>query len=218
MESTFWYERWKQGQIGFHGLEVNTWLIKYWPHVTKSMENKKVFVPLCGKTLDMLWLQDEGYEVIGCEISPIAVQDFFSHNKLEVSRTIEGEFEVWQSGNITLYCGDFFALKPEQLEGCGIIYDRASLIALPESMRNQYAKHLLRLAQPQKTQILLITLEYDQEKMSGPPFSVSTEQINDYYQQHFTIECLSSKDVLNEAPNFKKRGLTHLTENVLLLS
>ena len=218
MESIFWHERWELGQIGFHSSEVNPWLIKYWDEIASLSQQKKIFVPLCGKTIDILWLREQGYAVIGCEISPIAVSDFFTESKLPVTRKVEGDFEVWQSGNITIYCGDFFALEPHHLQGCDLIYDRASLIALPESMRVAYAKQLIAISKKQVSHILLITLEYPQEEMQGPPFSVSHQQVEDYYQAHFSIKSLSSEEILFENPQFKKRGLTGLKENVFLMT
>lgn len=217
MESTFWRERWELGQIGFHSEVVNPWLLKHWSQVAVLTEYKKVFVPLCGKTVDMLWLSEQGYEVIGCELSSIAVSDFFTEHELSVTRTTEGDFEVWRSGNITIYCGDFFAMQPEHLNGCEIVYDRASLIALPESMRLSYAEQLMSLSKKTAMNILLITLEYPQEAMAGPPFSVDSQEVEHYYQASFSIDLLFSKDILAENPQFKKRGLINLKENVFLL-
>ena len=41
-----------------------------------------VFVPLCGKSLDMVWLLEQGFSVTGCEISELAVQQFFTENSI----------------------------------------------------------------------------------------------------------------------------------------
>ena len=141
MEEAYWHDRWDNGLVGFHMDDVNPYLQKYWP-VLDIQPGQKVFVPLCGKSVDMLWLAGQGYEVMGVEISPIAIETFFNDNGLvpEVSR--QGDFEVFTAGNITLYCGDFFSVTAKMVADVDAIYDRASLVALPGEMRQDYAAFL----------------------------------------------------------------------------
>jgi len=174
-------------------------------------------VPLCGKSLDMLWLAGEGHGVLGVEISPIAVQDFFRENKLKVGRTEQGAFEIWRHGGVELWLGDFFDLGPDDVSDVSAVYDRASLIALPPTERARYAEHMMRLA-PRGVPILLVTLEYHAMEMSGPPFPVTESEVDTLYGQVYRIECMHRHDALADSADFRSRGLTRLMEKVYRLT
>ena len=176
----------------------------------------EVFVPLCGKSLDMLWLRAQGHRVLGVEISPIAVRDFFRENDLAPKFSRQGPFERWQVDGLVILCGNFFDLKQYDLKTCSGVFDRASLIALPQDMRNDYADHIGRII-PAAAQTLLVTMEYPQEEMQGPPFSVREDEVQGLYGQTCRISRLYSLEILEENPRFREKGLTSLTEKVYLL-
>lgn len=147
-------------------------------------EKSRVFVPLCGKSLDMVWLLSQGYRVAGAELSALAVEQFFTEQKLQPTTISEGNgITHFQTDALDIYCGDLFQLTPERLGKVQAVYDRAALVALPEEMRRKYTEHLCRLTQsaPQ----LLISFEYDQSQMDGPPFSVPPEAVREYYQDAY---------------------------------
>jgi len=214
VETDFWHNRWENNLTGFHLDEVNAHLKDNWSRM-KLKAGARVFVPLCGKTLDLIWLADQGYQVVGIELSPLAVEAFFSENNLTADCTEINGLEYWQSENISLFCGDFFALTPEILGQVDAVYDRASLIALPATMRQDYAAKLTELAQSAPK--LLVTLEYEQSKMDGPPFSVSEEEVKALYQANYQIQQLSAQDVLGDNEKFRARGLDYLNECIYLL-
>ena len=76
MKAAFWHEKWANGQLGFHQEKINSRLKKYWSELDPD-KGEAVFVPLCGKTLDMQWLTQQGHPVVGNEISDVACRDFF---------------------------------------------------------------------------------------------------------------------------------------------
>ncbi|MCF7972017.1 MAG: thiopurine S-methyltransferase [Methylococcaceae bacterium] len=215
MQAEFWLERWEQNQIGFHEQEINSHLQNYWAKLNLPKKSK-IFVPLCGKSSDMLWLLAQGYEVLGVELSPLAAQSFFADNQLDAKVSECGAFHCWKIDGLSIYQGDFFALSSDYLAGCNAIYDRASLIALPAEMRQKYAEHLKAIA-PSLTDTLLITLEYDQTEMQGPPFSVSEQEVYSLFGEACEIECLFAEDSLEENEHLKNRGLSHLMEKVYWL-
>ena len=217
MEAAYWHNRWDNGLVGFHMDDVNPYLQKYWPALD-IQPGQKVFVPLCGKSVDMLWLAGQGYEVVGVEISPVAIETFFNDSGLAPEVSHEGEFEVFKSGNITLYCGDFFSVTPKMIAGVDAIYDRASLVALPHDMRQDYAAHLQNMIKHRPVPIFLISLFYDQERMDGPPFAVSDEEIHNLYQFRYEHRKLCSREVIEDNARFKDKGLDSLVESVFLLS
>ncbi len=216
METDFWIERWKQRQIGFHQDEINAHLQDFWPGLGIPRTDR-VFVPLCGKSSDMLWLRAQGHEVLGNELSPIAVEEFFIENKLEPAVTQQGDFQRWEIDGLALLCGDFFKLKAEHLSNCSGVFDRASLIALPPEMRPDYARHMQSIV-PKQCRMLLVTMEYVQEEMQGPPFSVHEEEVRKLYKQNHEISLLFEKDIIAENPRFSEQGISQLVEKVYQLT
>lgn len=216
MDPSFWHDRWQKNSIAFHQPEVNPQLKEFWPQL-KLPTSSTVFVPLCGKSRDMLWLKERGHEVIGVELSPIAARDFYAENKIDAKTTQLGKFEQWQGGRVKILVGDFFALEAAYLAGVAGVYDRASLIALPIDIRPRYAEHLAGIL-PAQAEILLVTLEYPQEQMQGPPFSVTEAEVRQLYQRRYRVAPLKAKDVLAENTHLRERGLTALTERAYRLT
>jgi thiopurine S-methyltransferase len=216
MDHDFWHERWQRGQIGFHQDEINPWLQRFWPRLEVPVGGR-VFVPLCGKSRDMVWLRQQGHEVVGVEISEIAVRDFFAGLGLvPAKREIDG-LVAHEADGYTLLCGDFFALKAETLGRIAAVYDRASLVALPPDMRQRYAAKMLRLT-PSGMQTLLVAFEYPQHEMEGPPFSVSEAEIALLYAASAKIVLLHDEDILVKEPRFRAKGVTRLHEKIHLLT
>jgi len=215
MKIDFWHDRWKQNEIGFHQADFNSHLQEFWP--TLGLEHGcRVFVPLCGKSRDLLWLRAQGHPLLGVEVSPIAVRDFFTENRLAPNVTHRNPFEVWEADGLTIVCGDFFALTPEWLTGTRAVYDRASLIALPPEMRARYAERMVNLL-PDDVTILLVTMEYPPGGMQGPPFSVEEREVRAHYEPHFRVTSLRCQDILAENARFRERGLAMLNEHVYRL-
>ena len=211
-----WLDRWREDRIGFHEAGVNRHLEHWFPKLAPA-NARRVFVPLCGKAQDLLWLAQQGFEVIGVELSQIAVEAFFEENGLGCEQYRQGDFEVYETDGIRLLQGDFFNLDAVDLAGCGLVYDRAALIALELDDRPAYYEHMLAITASIRN-MLLITLHYDQTEMRGPPFSVPDEEVLHHYGDAFTIETLSSEDIVEEGPRWRKVGLTSLQETVFSLT
>jgi thiopurine S-methyltransferase len=216
MESKFWHERWESGQLGFHQESVNETLKSHW-HRLSIDTNAPVFVPLCGKSLDMIWLRERGHPVLGIELSPIALEDFFTAADVESDRSSQGALERYAGGGFDLFCGDFFEIESDDLSSVRAVYDRAALIALPPEMRKRYANHLIEVL-PSEAQILLITISYDQSKMNGPPHSVTASEIDALFGSAFEIEDLEVGDPVAPGPRFIERGLDLWQERVQRLT
>lgn len=211
MDADFWLQRWQQGQIGFHQEEIHDRLQSLWQ---SRGGGGRVFVPLCGKSLDMLWLREQGYELVGVELSPLAVEAFFRENAIPARRSrIADDMELWQAPGYELYCGDFFRLPAGALAGVTGVYDRAALVALPPAMRQAYARALVELL-PQQAEIFLITLEYDTALMDGPPFSVTADEVHTLYQQHYRVDCLEQREVIDDSPHLRAKGIESLLEKI----
>lgn len=216
MKKDFWLERWERKETGFHQDEINPYLLQYWQELHHA-QGGEVLVPLCGKSLDMLWLRKQGNPVLGVEISSIAVQAFFKENGYSPDHIAGNKFETCEADGIKILCGDFFDLGKDDLAQVRTVYDRASLVALPPDMRERYARHLVSILPP-ATQILLITFDYPQTEMSGPPFAVSMDEVESLYSKHAEIRLLAQHDVLALTPRFQERGLSRLLENIFLLT
>ncbi|MDX1810519.1 MAG: thiopurine S-methyltransferase [Gammaproteobacteria bacterium] len=210
MELSFWHERWETGQIGFHQSDYNPYMLKYWGEMQVPL-GSKVFVPMAGKSNDMFWLAEQGYKVMGVELSSIAVKAFFEENELEYEIRNESDFDVYYADNIEIYCGDFFKLTPLMMAGAEAVFDRASLIALPPHLRKKYVDKMRDIL-PVGCKSLLISMQYQQEQMEGPPFSVHEDEVFELYEDGFNVSRQECIDVLGENDRFAQRGLTGLHE------
>jgi len=209
MEHKFWHNKWDINQIGFHLDYVHPLLKRNLElfQLGCSLETpQKVFVPLCGKTLDIGYLLSLNYSVVAVELSEIAVKAVFEALKLQPSVSEWAGGKLYQAQNLQVFAGDFFALTKADLGDIALVYDRAALIALPETMRLEYASTLAKITQfaPQ----LLITLDYDQTVAGGPPFAVSTHEVESLYGGIYPIQLLEEADIIEEEPRFKAKGLT----------
>ena len=208
----FWHNKWAANQIGFHLEDVNPLLIEFWKKTDPSYE-KSVFVPLCGKSEDLIWLASKHEEVQGVELSQIAVRAFFSEHFYTPTVTqISGQHELYQFDELSVYTGDYFTAPIQPVD---IIYDRASLVALPEEMRVQYVERLKQLLKP-GGKILLVTLDYDQSEMAGPPFSVPKLEIDQLFAG-YKVTMLNQDIADDDHPKIAKKGLSRFCEEVYLI-
>jgi thiopurine S-methyltransferase len=210
LQPEFWHDRWRTGQIGFHQSAVDRHLKRYWPDLGLA-DNGRVFVPLCGKSLDLLWLCEQGHSVTGVEISTVALESFCMEHGVPAKRQILEDFDVYEATRLQLFRGDFFALTPELVGPIFAVFDRAALISWIPELRAPYVKHMTALTNP-GTQTLLITMEYPQQEMKGPPFSVDAEEVHRLFSQHHEIRPLARQDVLANEHRLRSRGVTQLHE------
>lgn len=216
MHEDFWQARWARNEIGFHLREVNPYLQRHWPELGLA-PGAQVLVPLCGKSLDMAWLAEQGYRVLGVELAESAVIAFFAEQELTPQIDQLGAFCRYRAGAIELLCGDFFALQASDVAACAGLYDRAALIAMPEGLRERYAAHLTSIL-PSACSGLLVTLDYPQAEMSGPPFAVGEALLASLLTpQQWACELLEQADVLGQNWRFLQRGLTRLDERAYRL-
>lgn len=215
MEPHFWMDRWDQGQIGFHLSEVNPALIRHWANRGHDAKGS-VLVPLCGKSLDLLYLRDQGHSVTGIELSPLAVEAFWQESGITPTVTQDGLHRIHEGEGIRLIEGDFFSARSDQFEPPSWVYDRAALIALPAAMRDRYCAHLSNLAP--EASLLLVTLDYDPREKAGPPFPVSPQEVERRFQTTHILQLLETRDALAENPSFRNQGVSALREHVFLLT
>ena len=228
MNPEFWQKRWQEGRIGFNQSTVNPLLTEYFNRLNLTA-GSLIFVPLCGKSIDMIWLATQGYDVVGVELVETAVQEFFAEQNIEPivyqqadNPTIRYYQSQLSGQTITLWVADIFALTPKDIGSIDAVYDKAALIALPADMRMRYSEQVRKLssdtskvdvANNEITPQLLLTLNYDQRKKNGPPFSINNEQLEQYYSAHYQIyELASVPSSIGSAPDIT------VTEQVWLLS
>lgn len=216
MDKDFWLQRWQEGQTGFHQTRVMPLLQKHWPGLGLPA-GARVLVPLAGKSLDVAWLADQGHEVLAVELSPIAITQFFREHGLHPERVDTPEGTRYQAGKLRFLCGDIFDLSTDTLSEFQACYDRAALIALPPDLRARYVERIYgRL--PAACRALLLTLDYPQEQMDGPPFSVPRAEVEARFGARWQTECLETRDILDQEPKFAARGLSRLTTDVFRLT
>ena len=208
MDTDFWQDRWREGRIGFHQQRVTPLLEQHWGAVGVPAGGR-VFVPLAGKSLDMVWLASRGHPVLGVELSELAVTQFFAEHGLAPDTRRSRLGTHFSAGDIELVCGDAFAFDAEALADCSGVFDRAALIALPPALRTRYARELYA-ALPAGCRGLLVTLEYPQGEKQGPPFSVPEAEVRALYGSAWDIAVLERRDILAGQPGFVAEGVTAL--------
>ncbi len=171
---------------------------------------------MCGKSRDMVWLARRGHSIIGVEISEIAVEGFFSDHGLNPECSVSGPFRRYQAGNYELLCGDIFQLRSEHLQNVGAVYDRASLVAMDAIYRQAYANLLADLL-PVKCSVLLVSMDYPQHEMQGPPYSVSEDEVYTLFESNFLIKHLHTLDLLKGSDRYSGKGLSRLSERIYTL-
>ncbi|WP_344795273.1 methyltransferase domain-containing protein [Litoribacillus peritrichatus] len=215
MEHNFWHNKWQINQIGFHQQDAHIGLVNYFPKLTAQ---SKVMVPLCGKSVDMIWLAQQGCRVVGVELSEIAAHHFLKENNLSAQRSdisIEGaSFIVFRCKelSIDLYIGDYLKFKGQTFD---VIYDRAALVALPDVMRAEYVDHSKQLLN-EGGRLFIVTLEYDTDIASGPPFSVDERELTELWQGVFNL--LSEQELIDQEERWRKKGLSSFVEKTWLWS
>lgn len=192
MNKEFWFDVWQKNEIGFDQKTVNPLLSSHIKSLNLA-SGDSIFVPLCGKSVDMIWLLKQGYKVVGVELSEEAIEQFFAALKVKPEIWTDQSFKRYSAYNIEILVGDFFKLTDDIVGPIDSIYDRASLVALPSDMRPDYTRHLISVCD--NTPQLLITFNYDQSLQDGPPFSISEEEVNQYYNKHYQVSLLDSVHV-----------------------
>ena len=209
MDRSFWHKKWEGNDIAFHENAANPLLVKYFNELSLA-KGSRVFVPLCGKTLDIPWLLSNGYLVAGAELSKIAIEQLFSELGMEPKISGVGGIDHYSANDIDIFVGDIFDLTGKILGPVDAVYDRAALVALPEHMRIRYTAHLTEITD--KAPQLLICYEYDQSLLEGPPFSISNEEVHQHYRNIYDVALIASTPV----PGGLKKTCT-ANENVWLL-
>jgi len=209
MDAQFWHDRWHEGRLGFHEGRVNRMLEAHVGALGLGPE-ERVFLPLCGKAVDLPWLLSQGYRVAGVELSEIAVRDLFTGMGVTPEVTETGSHRRYSADGIDIFAGDIFGITADVLGPVDAVYDRAALVALPEEMRHRYAAHLagITAGAPQ----LLVTFEYDQAAMDGPPFSVTEAEVARCHGALFAIEVLADAEVPG-----RLKGIVEAREKAMLL-
>jgi len=217
MELSYWESRWRKGKTGFHMPDGYPGMAKYWDSLNLKA-NPLVLVPLCGKTIDIITLENFGAQVIGVEISELAILDFLKGHNRSFKTSTFGNFTIYTSGDLVLWQGDFFKFPEHKFPALDLIYDKAALTALPPDMRPRYAETIKKLS-GKDTVLLLHHFIYPQEEMPGPPFSISEAEIKQLFSGNFNIHMLEENTLpAKNFPQFQHRGLkTPLTERLLCL-
>lgn len=212
MDRQFWHDIWTDRKIGFHRSDVHPMLTRHWTTVAQS--SSKVLVPLCGKTLDMAWLAEQGHPVLGVELDERAVDEYFQEHEATPSALSRADgLEERHANGVSIAVGDFFRFRPD--EPFELFYDRAALVALPEAMRRNYLRFLASLV-AEGGRGLLITFEYPEDSMKGPPFSVPGDEVRG--QPWFSVETLEREDVIESYEELREAGVHYLIETAYCLT
>lgn len=213
MESSFWHKCWERSALGFHQQQIHPFLTGHFKLMC-SPSDKHVFVPLCGKTLDMAYLA-KFLHVSGNELSAIACRDFFKDNGIEYQQQTLGDFTHYSCPKLSLLQGDFFKLSSDTVGMVDWIYDRAALIALPIPMQQQYVTHLKHFFSAH-TRLFLVTLEFPQKQITGPPFAITANDVKKLFTG-FKIVCVANNELKDKRFAQRNLNVSYLREKLYII-
>jgi len=198
VEKIFWQKKWDSLEIGFHQEYVSPLLEAHFDKILETKrKNDTCLVPLCGKTNDLLFLKNHFTEITGVEIIKAAVESFFIENNLQP----KVENNTYSYENLEIINDDFIKYPNSTIRKFDFIFDRASMIALPENLRIKYTDSVKKLLS-EHSKIFLITIEYDSPKEIGPPFSIKETEVYSHYED-LNIEKIFEQNLGELSPKFK---------------
>jgi thiopurine S-methyltransferase len=215
-DNALWQQCWRDRRTAFHQKTVNPLLTGFWSGLGLG-RGSRVFVPLCGKSLDMIWLAEQGHEVVGVELSPIAVRAFFRENGLQPTRRPVGGFTLWRHDSLSILCGDYFSLTRDDLGPTDAVYDRAALTALPEDIRRPYVAHL-RSVVPPACKIFLLTAEDAEDGETPAQTAAAADEVVALYAGDFEIDLAHVESVVEVDPESPEQGPRRTEHKVYRLS
>ncbi len=132
MEPAFWHERWKLGQIGFHQQRVHPGLQDH-AEAFLGSASQRVLVPLCGKSLDLDWLARQGHDVVGVELSEVAVQQFHEEHDRTPEVETHGPYTAYDP---SVMSGPPFTIPHEEVEQA---YPTAEVVSSDDTVPPPFA-------------------------------------------------------------------------------
>ena len=210
-----WESRWAEGRIGFHRDAINPHLMAHFDALQRQ-PGQSIAVPLCGKSLDLIWLAEKGYQVTGVEMVPQAIEDFFTAwGKTPKTTQIDG-MPCHQFENIRLINGNIFDVPSVLFDQFDAIYDRAAFVALRPQQRQRYAETLKRLIKP-NGKVLLLTYETPTDPNDGPPYSMNDQAVYDAFPKCRTSLLNTIQHSQETEPKLKKHGIEWSIEKIWLV-
>jgi thiopurine S-methyltransferase len=211
-----WAGYWAEGRTGFHRSAVHEVLERHWERLAPTAD-RRVLVPLCGKTLDLPWLASRCAEVVGSEWVEQAVQTFFAEQGLSPDKVALAEHQRYSSANLSLVQGDFMTLQASEIGRFEACWDRAAMVALPQQVRDRYVPSLVSLMQP-GGRILLVTYDTEKPIEEGPPYCVRPGEAARRYAAFGQVTLLESIEHTPENnPKVREKGLPWMREDVFLV-
>ena len=201
-----WAQDWETDNPEFHTDEVNAMLTKHHDEVTRGRKNLRVLVPLCGKSLDMIWLADQGHSVVGVELIRKGIELFFRDNKLtynekSVSLSPENQGTVFKNNgkNITLYECSIFDFSAKIAGGkFDFIWDRGSMTAINmmrEGRLKQYTDIMLSCLKPGGRYFLEFFAPESPENTPTQFKFLSEKSITENFGERCTIRYFGKQDM-----------------------
>ncbi|XP_033736866.1 probable thiopurine S-methyltransferase [Pecten maximus] len=196
-----WNERWKKEQTQFHMSIVHPMLLKHINRLTDGKSNLRIFVPLCGKSMDVKWLSDQGHEIVGCDCSEAGCKEIFERDNIpytsEYRHSVQSTLLKATDRKLSLYVGDFFHLQKKEIGEFDCVWDRGSLVAIPVKRRQEYADILVSVM-ANETKYLLDCFLVDNVIFGGPPFNCNEKNVKEYFGSQCVVEKIDQRDALTK--------------------
>nr|XP_039260200.1 probable thiopurine S-methyltransferase [Styela clava] len=196
----------KGGDICEHGDEDNPFdqaspmLRKHIKSLLPNAIRKRIFLPLCGKSPDIKWLIDEGYEVVGLECSEHAILEFFEENSVEFEKSVstkDHSFRVYtgKTANVVIYEGDYFKFNSDIAGGLfDAVWDSASLNTIELASRKPYVE-IMRSVLDKQAKYMLSAMYFGEKRTwINNPFDITDADMTELFGEYFTWDKVDEDD------------------------
>lgn len=204
-----WRKSWQDGDSTFfHSDNLSPIFLKMKEEIINGKDHAKVFVPFCGKVLEMKWLAENGHVVVGVEVSEDGIKQFFEENKLpyitKEIQTVSGTLYECTDKTmcLKLYCCSFYDFKPEVENNFDAVWDSAAFQASNKADRKQYVS-IIHSVLKTNGKVFMAVDEFIQKE----ELPLDIEEIKNNFDGKFSVEVTDFVDANEEYQSkFKIKG------------
>lgn len=209
-----WLDAWNRGLTPWSDPGINQYLRDNLAKL-RLTTGCTILVPMCGDSADMVWLAEQGHNVVGIDISHLAIESFFSQATIAYNKIGNVYTSKNTPLNITIINENIFNTELLSTFSFDAIYDKGALVTVPHKHKPKYILRMHKLAP--RAKILLITAYYRQAPGYGaPPFLESVESVQSLYREHYSFSLLEHK-IGNDNQEKAKAQTSESQEHIVAL-
>ena len=173
----------------------------------------RILLPLCGKSVDLLWLWRHGHDVVGVEDFAKSISDFAADSHLvpEDVNNNKSQDEEMQAIKECIGAEEMLSLlqssfSPSNASGSpftdhsfNAVWDRSAFVSMPPRYHGFYAEAIKRLLNWHDFRFMLLVYEFDETAVKGPPYAVTQDRVRALFQDFADIHRIYEAPLLFDA-------------------